>query len=720
MNMTETSARRLTWAVFAATVVMYAVGAAVGAATHTLGGVVDVAFAVMMFVFPLVGIMICTRQPRNRIGWILLAIGVVWGVGVLLQSYGQWGHVEEAGALVGWDVALALGSNLWVPAVGLMGTFLILLFPDGHLPTPRWAPVAWFCAVMLVVAYVAATITPGKLEVPGPEVSNPLGVEALRPYPALLLAPYWLLPVCFALCAVALVLRFRLSRGVERLQLKWLALAATVLAVAYLVSIVGSAPFTFSGGREPGWALLLENVSIVCFGLVPVAIGVAVLRHRLFEIDVVISKAVVVGALAVFITVVYVGIVVLLGAALPRVVARDNLALSIVATAVVAVAFEPVRVRVQRYANRLVYGARATPYEVLSDFASRMRGSAAWGEVLPQMARTVGQGVGAVRAEVWLKVGGSLTREAVWPADADAVAPVAVVDDGAVPPLGADRVVAVRQEGELLGAITVTEAAGESMTPTEDKLLGDVAAQTGLVLRNARLIEELRMSRQRLVKAQDEERRRLERDLHDGAQQSLVSVALTLRMASGQLSRVAPEAVPPLEQASEQLATAIDELRELARGIHPAILTERGLGPALNSLAERSPLPVTVEAHLDRRPPPTIEATAYFVVAEALTNAAKYAEASHVTVTADSTDNLLTTTVADDGKGGAKLSLGGSGLRGLTDRVSAADGDLEIESPPGHGTRVTCRLPLPPEPEPAGSQDAQPNMATGHVVGAPG
>jgi signal transduction histidine kinase len=129
---------------------------------------------------------------------------------------------------------------------------------------------------------------------------------------------------------------------------------------------------------------------------------------------------------------------------------------------------------------------------------------------------------------------------------------------------------------------------------------------------------------------------------------------------------------------------------------------------------------VTVEAHLDRRPPPTIEATAYFVVAEALTNAAKYAEASHVTVSVDSTDNLLTTTVADDGKGGAKLSLGGSGLRGLTDRVSAADGDLEIESPPGHGTRVTCHLPLPREPEEAGSKDAQPDMTTGHVVGAPG
>jgi signal transduction histidine kinase len=216
-----------------------------------------------------------------------------------------------------------------------------------------------------------------------------------------------------------------------------------------------------------------------------------------------------------------------------------------------------------------------------------------------------------------------------------------------------------------------------------------------LVLLNARLIEDLRSSRQRLVRAQDEERRRLERNLHDGAQQSLVAVALTLRMASGQ-----PDNAAAVDAAAEQLSAAIEELRELARGIHPAILTERGLGPAVNSLAERSPVPVTVTDHLSRRLPETVEATAYFVVAEALTNAAKYAEASAVTVDVDeSADGVVTVVVVDDGRGGVDLSHG-TGLRGLSDRVSAADGELHVESRPGQGTTITCRLPVPRQPIP--------------------
>jgi signal transduction histidine kinase len=384
----------------------------------------------------------------------------------------------------------------------------------------------------------------------------------------------------------------------------------------------------------------------------------------------------------------------------------------VLATAVVAVAFQPVRVRVQQYANRLVYGARATPYEVLSEFASRMGRTRPATDQLSYMARTLAEGLGASRAEVWLRVGQDLAREAVWPPDDKVPAVVAVPDavseNGAagsdrLPALAADRVVAVRQEGELLGAIAVTKPAGESMTPAEEKLLDDVAAQAGLVLRNARLIEDLRSSRQRLVSAQDEERRRLERNLHDGAQQSFVAVALTLRMASGQLARSSPDAAQPFEAASEQLSEAIEELRELARGIHPAILTERGLGPAVNSLAERSPVPVIVADHLDGRAPAAVEATAYFVVAEALTNAAKHADASAVRVDLDRAGEQLIVSVADDGRGGVDPAQG-SGLRGLTDRIAAADGDLQVDSTPGQGTRITCRLPLPRTrvPEPRG------------------
>jgi signal transduction histidine kinase len=371
---------------------------------------------------------------------------------------------------------------------------------------------------------------------------------------------------------------------------------------------------------------------------------------------------------------------------------------------------------VQRYANRLVYGARATPYEVLSDFASRMQRAYTGPDLLSHMARTLAEGVGAAQAAVWLNVGDSLTREAAWPQDDDDPDDVPA-SDGVPPDLPGDLVVPVRQDDELLGAITVVQAATDPVTPGETKLVHDVAAQAGLLLRNARLIEELRSSRQRLVTAQDEERRRLERDLHDGAQQSLVSVALTLRLATGQLAKTAPDAVPPIEQASEQLATAIDELRELARGIHPAILTEGGLGAAVNSLAERSPVPVTVENQLAGRPPSAIEATAYFVVAEALTNAVKHAQASLVTVSLEVSGDVLTVTVADDGRGGVDLSAG-TGLRGLTDRVSAADGDLHVESPPGGGTRLVCTLPLPRQRVPEQPGPERGDLVASAAVGA--
>jgi signal transduction histidine kinase len=346
-------------------------------------------------------------------------------------------------------------------------------------------------------------------------------------------------------------------------------------------------------------------------------------------------------------------------------------------------------------ANRLVYGKRATPYEVLSEFSGGMAHAVATEELLPRMARMVADGTGAAHVDVWLRVGSELVREASWP-DSDGATPANApsVRSDEVIVQGTDAAVAVRHQGELLGVIGVTKAAGDAFTSAESKLLEDLASQAGLVLRNVRLIEELRTSRQRLVNAQDEERRRLERNLHDGAQQRLVSIAIVLRMAKTLLKpETDPQIGDRLDQASEQLQLALQELRELARGIHPAILTERGLGAALQSLAERSTVPTTLENTLDGRMPAPVEATAYFVVSEALANVGKYSRATAVTIRVGSSGGELWVEVADDGIGGADASRG-SGLRGLADRVAAVDGRLEIESPPGKGTRLTCWIPL--------------------------
>jgi signal transduction histidine kinase len=206
-------------------------------------------------------------------------------------------------------------------------------------------------------------------------------------------------------------------------------------------------------------------------------------------------------------------------------------------------------------------------------------------------------------------------------------------------------------------------------------------------------VEILRDARQRIIAAADEERRRIERDLHDGAQQRMVAVAVTLGLAESQLESDPEGAARLIAQAREEAQLAVKELRELARGIHPALLSERGLGPALEALARRAPIPVTVSGVPDVAICPPIESAAYFITAEALTNVAKYAHASHASVQLSVEDDRLCLEVRDDGIGGADPSIG-TGLRGLHDRVDVLDGRLEVDSPPGGGTTVRVELPL--------------------------
>jgi signal transduction histidine kinase len=379
------------------------------------------------------------------------------------------------------------------------------------------------------------------------------------------------------------------------------------------------------------------------------------------------------------------------------------------------VAFHPVREGLERVVNRLVYGTRATPYEVLSNFASSMAGRYTTSELLPRVTQTVSECLGGARVEVWLRRGERLVREASWPATGGSDVPVLTTEAEDISSLAADRIVPVRHRNEALGAIVVTRLA-EPITPAEDAMLEHVASQAGLVLRNVRLVDDLQASRRRLVTSQDDQRRRLERDLHDGAQQSLVSVALMLRLAAGQKDRETLYA--SLTQAADQLQRAIAELRELARGIHPAILTERGLSPALTSLAERCPVAVRVDIGVRRRLPEPVEATLYFVAAEGLTNVAKYARARLVTMRLEDGGDVVTLEVADDGVGGADVSAG-SGLVGLADRVAVVGGSLAVDSPLGRGTRVSCAVPVPRPAavqEPAASLVAEPAPMTDAAI----
>ena len=504
--------------------------------------------------------------------------------------------------------------------------------------------------------------------------------------------------------AFAAIRRYRRSTSVERQQLKWLAYAGAVIFVGVIVLITSR--------QQVGQ--VLTALDIILLGTlvgIPAAAGIAILKYHLYDIDIVINKTLLFGAMAAFITLVYVAIVVGIGNLLGQ-SGKPNLGLSILATAIVAVAFQPVRERVQRLANQLVYGRRATPYEVLSQFSGRIATTYGSEEILPQMANVLAEGTGASRADVWLRIGDHMASAASWPAEDRASARSVALTGQLLPSMPAvTRLVPVHQQGELLGALSINKRPGEAVTPIEDDLLKNLAAQAGLVLRNvgltaelrAKLEEisrqavELRASRQRIVAAQDAERRRLERNIHDGAQQNLVALTVRLRLAMNQMKTNPARAVESVRGLEAETDEALRTLRDLARGIYPPILREQGLAAALKAQAGRMPGVVDVSASGFGRQPADLEATIYFCCLEALQNAAKHALASTVRVTLEQQAGNVLFSVIDDGVGFEQATVkAGAGFQNMKDRVEALGGHLDVVAAPRSGTRVTGYIPAIP------------------------
>jgi signal transduction histidine kinase len=543
----------------------------------------DLPFAVAFVAFPVVGFVLASKRPDNPISWLLSGVGATFAMDILMNSYARYALRGGLGGRSLGTVAAAIDAPMWVPIVALPATFLILLFPSGHLPSPRWRWFAWVLGAALVFVFLGILFSPGTLEnsvVPG--LKNPLGLESLRPILPLALALIALLPIGIVVSLVGLVRRFRRSTGVERLQLRWLVTAAAIVAVLYAMAIPIGLVTGWNQSATPVWVEVLQNVAIVSFALIPITIGVSVLRYRLLEIDVVINRALLFGALAIFITAVYVAIVVGVGALAGS---RADPVLSAAAAAAVALAFQPVRRRAQRLADRLVYGKRATPYEVLSEFSERLGNAYAYDDLLPKMARALADGTGAARADVWVRIGEHLRPEATWPEDAEPALPIptSMNEEGASSP--SSMLEPVRHDGELLGALSIRKKPGDSVTPTEERLVRDLAAQAGLVMRNVALteqlmenIQQLRASRQRLVTAQDEERRKLERNLHDGAQQRIVALAVKLRLLEQLIERDTEKAKSIASDLQADASGALEELRDLARGIYPPLLRRQGVG----------------------------------------------------------------------------------------------------------------------------------------------
>ena len=672
--MTDRTTRQLSWGLWIAGLVVFLAAGIfrfVSREAFQANDLSELAFASI----GVVGLIVALHQPRNAIGWIYLTVWLgAAAVFAGLQEYAYWVEVSHPGA-PGGSVATWLGNWAWVPIFVLLLTYPFLLFPDGHLPSRRWRPVAWAIAIAGTLWSVTFALnnTGEYTDALNHPIRNPYAPAP--PTPLLDGTRVVVSIVLLGLMAatiVSLVLRYRRAHRDQREQIRWLLLAGAVTLVWFVL------PLNHGVG---GW---VDFIQALVLTLIPISVGIAILRYRLYDVDVVINRTVVFAVLAGFITVVYVAIVVGVGTLIG---ARGSPVLSGIAAAGVAIAFQPVRRWGQRVANRLVYGRRATPYEVLSEFSGRLASAYADDDLLPRMARILGEGTGAARADVWLKVGSSLRPAATYPMDAPRRASLHADE---VPP----EVRPVVHQGELLGGLSIEKRPGEPLTPTEDKLIDDLASQAGLVLRNVTLIEELKASRQRLVSAQDEERRKIERNLHDGAQQQLVALAVKLRLADGSVGRDDDRAHIILGQAQADANDALENLRDLARGIYPPLLSDKGLAAALDAQARKAALPVTVQADGVGRFPQRIEGTVYFCTLEALNNVAKYAEASRATVRLANGADVLWFEIEDDGRGFDPDAAGyGTGLQGIADRLAALGGSLDVRSSPGNGTTITGFAP---------------------------
>ena len=625
----------------------------------------------------IVAALVLRRHPRHAIGWVAAAGSFCTSLSAFAGSYAAYslthGHVLPAAEFAVW-----LRGWMWYPASLFLFALIPALFPDGKPPSSRWRFVVWAVAAGSLIQLLWVSLSQLMFGFPlanGPYAGDAWLFNALVPMTGVL----WLLSILGALAA--LMVRFRGSTGVARQQLKWL-LAAVVVQAALWVSSFAVTPFTrLAPYLNPYYDVLIPLSLLV----MPFAIGVAILRNRLYDIDVVISRGLAYAGLAAFITAAYVVVVVGIGLALGT-GGRPNVALSVVAMALVVVLIQPVRSRLQRLANRLVYGVPADPYAVLGQL-SRTPAAGDVDHALAQIAEAVARGMGSRRARVHLLLPGGHARTATWPA----------AETGYF-----GKSAAVTYGGETVGEI---EADGSG----DQRLTEALTAQAGHALHTLRLSAELdarlaqletqagelTASRTRLVQAQETERRRLEHDLHDGIQQELVVLIAKARLARNQLDRDPALAAETLAELQGSAQHALTELRSLARGIHPAVLSSRGLVEAIDAMAARMPVSVRVEADPSLREvryAPEIEGAAYYVVAEGLANVLKHSGASEASVTITSSDSNLRVAIADDGHGFDRATARESGLRGLRDRVEALGGHIEIESRHA-GTRLDATLP---------------------------
>lgn len=614
------------------------------------------------------GVLIIRHRPGNLVGWMMLANAFLYGLRNALEQYAVYGLASRhrswpAGPLASWAALLPLALTSGTLAL------MVLLFPDGRPPSRRWVRMEIVIGAVVVASGAAIGVLGWPLRGPSLlDTASPLGGHRGQALVAAAGVAQAALALCGLGAAGSLAQRYRRSRGLVRQQLKWLTYGA-VLSVGLIILYHGL----------PGTSG--DAVALVASLPLMVGITIAVRSHRLYDIDRLISRTVAYSLLFALLGAIYLVTATALGQVVGNLGGGSAPAVA-GATATVTVLFHPLRRRLQGLSDQRFRRGTYRATSVVSAHLESLR----WREPEPGALRaTLAEAIGDSSVQIGLRLAGHQ----------------GYLDERANPlalPFGqAERVVTpvVRGSEEMGVVVHNPRPEGRDSLDAVLRMAPAAFAHARLSVQVRVQLAEVRASRARILTAGDDQRRRIERDLHDGAQQRLVALGISLQSLRSEVADTGPTWMEDrLVVASAEVQAILAEVRELARGLHPPILTAKGLVAAAESLAERSPTPATVEAACDRRYPALVETAAFFVVAEGLTNVVKHAHAAGVRVSIAEERGGLRVVVSDDGVGGATMQTGG-GLGGLRDRVEAAGGTLTLESGAGTGTRVEARLPVP-------------------------
>lgn len=682
------TARRLAWAIAVLSVCVVITGLVISILALIADGQA-VPFSHQFFTpvltatYGFVGALVASRHPRNPIGWIFCATGLLSALNMFGAGYVLYDRLAvNGGSLPGVEVAQWLNTWVWILGLLLPITFPLLLFPDGHLLSPPWRPIAWAVGVGTLVLIVGVAFHPGPLEYLGIPEPNPFGIPGAAGALDVLLAVAGFVLVVGILGSVgAVVVRYRRSEGVERAQLKWLAYAGVLVVAGF---VLGSILWIIWPENS-----LVEELSIVITSAsiagIVLATGIAILRYRLWDIDIIINRSLVYATLTVIIVGIYVVIVGSLGALLQT---GASLPVSLFATGIVAMSFQPMRDRLQRGVNRHMFGERDDPYAVLGRLSERLEVVVASQSVLPAIVETVAEALKLPYAAITLKTGESFKI----------VAEYARVATGNGRPDADVEILPLVYQSETMGQLVLApRGRGETFSQADMWLLETIARQAGVVAYNVRLTQDLQRSRERLVTTREEERRRLRRDLHDGLGPALAAMMLELDAARNLLSRDPARSDELLGKLKGEVQAALGEIRRIAYNLRPPALDELGLvaaiGEHITTVSQPEGPQITLEAS-ERLPPlsAAVEVAAYRIALEAITNVIRHAQARHCTVRLALCDDLCLE-VCDDGRGVSGALRAGVGLTSMRERAEELGGVCVVEARSTGGTQVLVRLP---------------------------